>query len=52
MKDRTVSLNGRLHEVDALLAGRAVVLRHGPAAPPTGDAVPPPTAMYWHPPTA
>ena len=34
MKDRTVSLNGRLYEVDALLVGRTVVLRYDPAAPP------------------
>ena len=34
MKDRTVSLNGRLYEVDALLVGQTVVLRHDPAAPP------------------
>ena len=34
MKDRTVSLNGRLYEVDALLVGHTVVLRHDPAAPP------------------
>ena len=34
MKDRTVSLNGRLYEVDALLVGHTVVLRYDPAAPP------------------
>ena len=34
MKDRTVSLKGRLYEVDAVLVGRTVVLRHDPAAPP------------------
>ena len=34
MKDRTVSLGGRLYEVDAVLVGRTVVLRHDPAAPP------------------
>ena len=34
MKDRTVSLHGRLYEVDAVLVGRTVVLRHDPAAPP------------------
>ena len=33
-KDRTVSLNGSLYEVDALLAGQTVVLRYDPAAPP------------------
>ena len=33
-KDRTVSLNGRLYEVDALLVGETVTLRHDPAAPP------------------
>ncbi|MDE0223374.1 MAG: DDE-type integrase/transposase/recombinase [Spirochaetaceae bacterium] len=34
MKDRTVSLHGRLYEVDAVLVGKTVVLRHDPAAPP------------------
>ncbi len=34
MKDRTVSLNGCLYEVDALLVGQTVVLRYDPAAPP------------------
>ena len=34
MKDRTVSLGGRLYEVDAVLVGRTVVLRHDPDAPP------------------
>ena len=34
MKDRTVSLGGRLYEVDAVLVGRTVVLRHDPGAPP------------------
>ena len=34
MKDRTVSLNGQLYEVDALLVGETVVLRYDPAAPP------------------
>ena len=33
-KDRTVSLNGRLHEVDAALVGQTVTLRHDPSAPP------------------
>ena len=35
MKDRTVSLNGRLYEVDAALVGQTVTLRHDPAAPPS-----------------
>ena len=34
-KDRTVSLNGRLYEVDPLLVGQRVVLRYDPDAPPT-----------------
>ena len=34
MKDRTVSLNGRLYEADTLLVGHTVVLRYDPAAPP------------------
>ena len=34
-KDRTVSLNGRVYEVDALLVGQNVILRYDPAAPPT-----------------
>ena len=34
MKDRTVSLNGQLYEVDALLVGQTVVLRYDPVAPP------------------
>ena len=33
-KDRTVSLNGRLYEVDAALVGQRVVLRYDPDAPP------------------
>ena len=33
-KDRTVSLNGRLYEVDPLLVGHRVVLRYDPDAPP------------------
>ena len=33
-KDRTVSLDGRLYEVDALLVGQRVVLRYDPDAPP------------------
>lgn len=32
-KDRTVSLNSRIYEVDALLTGEVVTLRHDPAAP-------------------
>ena len=34
-KDRTVSLNGRLYEVDAILVGQRVILRYDPHAPPT-----------------
>ena len=34
-KDRTVSLNGRLYEVDPLLVGQRVILRYDPEAPPT-----------------
>ena len=34
MKDRTVSLAGRLYEVDPLLVGETVVLRYDPSAPP------------------
>ena len=34
MKDRTVSLNGRLYEVDAHLVGQLVTLRYDPDAPP------------------
>ena len=33
-KDRTVSLNGRLYEVDAILVGQRVTLRYDPDAPP------------------
>ncbi|MXX18686.1 MAG: DDE-type integrase/transposase/recombinase [Rhodospirillaceae bacterium] len=32
-KDRTVSLNGRVYEVDALLVGEKVTLRYDPEAP-------------------
>ena len=35
MKDRTVSLAGRLYEVDPLLVGRTVTLRYDPSVPPT-----------------
>ena len=35
MKDRTVSLNGRLYEVDAVLVGQTVTLRYDPDAPPS-----------------
>ncbi|MGD8616719.1 MAG: DDE-type integrase/transposase/recombinase [Gammaproteobacteria bacterium] len=35
MNDRTVSLNGRLYEVDAVLVGATVTLRYDPAVPPT-----------------
>jgi transposase InsO family protein len=34
MKDRTVSLHGRVYEVDALLVGLTVTLRYDPDAPP------------------
>lgn len=34
MKDRTVSLHGRLYEVDAVLVGQTVTLRYDPHAPP------------------
>ena len=34
MKDRTVSLNARLYEVDAHLVGQLVTLRYDPEAPP------------------
>ena len=33
-KDRTVSLDGRLYEVEPLLVGRSVTLRYDPDAPP------------------
>lgn len=33
-RDRTVSLNGALFEVDAALVGRTVTLRYDPSAPP------------------
>jgi hypothetical protein len=33
-KDRTVSLNGAVYEVDAALAGETVTLRFDPSAPP------------------
>ena len=35
MKDRTLSLHGRLYEVDALLVGHTVTLRYDPHAPPS-----------------
>ena len=35
MNDRTVSLNGRLYEVDPLLVGQTVTLRYDPGVPPT-----------------
>ena len=35
MKDRTVSLQGRLYEADALLVGQTVTLRYDPQAPPS-----------------
>ena len=34
-KDRTVSLNGRVYEVDAMLVGERVTLRYDPEAPPS-----------------
>ena len=34
-KDRTVSLDGRLYEVEPLLVGRSVALRYDPDAPPS-----------------
>ena len=34
-KDRTVSLNGRLYEADAVLVGQNVILRYDPGAPPS-----------------
>ncbi|MCY3981982.1 MAG: Mu transposase C-terminal domain-containing protein [Alphaproteobacteria bacterium] len=34
-KDRTVSLNGRVYEVDTLLVGQKVTLRYDPEAPPS-----------------
>ncbi len=33
-KDRTVSLNGVVYEVEAALVGETVALRYDPAAPP------------------
>ena len=35
MNDRTLSLNGRLYEVDPLLVGQTVTVRYDPAVPPT-----------------
>ena len=35
MKDRTLSLHGRLYEADAVLVGETVTVRYDPAAPPT-----------------
>ena len=35
MNDRTISLHGRLYEVDPLLVGRTVTVRYDPAAPPS-----------------
>jgi transposase InsO family protein len=34
-KDRTVSLNGQIYEVDPMLVGEHVTLRYDPEAPPT-----------------
>jgi transposase InsO family protein len=39
MNDRTVSLNGRVYEVDAVLVGETVILRYDPAVPPTRPLV-------------
>ena len=33
MKDRTVTLHGRLYEVDAILVGQSITLRYDPQAP-------------------
>ena len=35
MNDRTLSLNGRLYEVDPLLVGQTVTVRYDPGVPPT-----------------
>ena len=35
MKDRTLSLHGRLYEADAILIGQSVTVRYDPAAPPS-----------------
>lgn len=35
MNDRTVSLNGHVYEVDAMLVGETVILRYDPAVPPS-----------------
>ena len=35
MKDRTVSLHGRVYEADAVLVGQTVTLRYDPDAPPS-----------------
>ena len=35
MKDRTVSLNGRLYEADAVPVGQTVTVRYDPGAPPS-----------------
>ena len=37
-KDRTVSLDGRLYEVEPLLVGRSVTLRYDPDAPPSAES--------------
>ena len=34
-KDRTVSLDGRVYEVDTVLVGEKITLRYDPAAPPS-----------------
>jgi putative transposase len=41
-KDRTVSLNGTLYEVDAALVGERITLRYDPAAPPSRPI------QVWH----
>jgi transposase InsO family protein len=41
-KDRTVSLNGRVYEIDAALVGETVTLRYDPHAPPARPI------QVWH----
>ena len=47
MKDRTVSLHGRLYEVDAILVGHSITLRYDPQAP---TSRPPPAGPPRRPP--
>ena len=42
MKDRTVSLHGRLYEVDAILVGQSITLRYDPQAPASRPPAGPP----------